>query len=152
MTSDIWWEDEEFQKSVRERSERESAQIQAVKDARTEAVETIAKEWSKREFFRLSMEGSIEDGMSEEEFTKTNWERALFEGDLKYRQIHGEVTEDVADAELLDFKAQQERKKQTMLQRAKEEMKDLLNEDNLGGEDLDEKLDKLEADADNTES
>jgi hypothetical protein len=97
------------------------------------------------------MEGSIEDGMSEEEFSKANWDRAMFEGDLKYRQLNGEITDAAADAAIADFKAQQERKKQTMLQRAKEELKELLDEEDLGGDDLDEKLEKLEADADNTE-
>ena len=38
-----------------------------------------------------------------------------------------------------------------MLQRAKAEMKVLLEEEDLGGKDLDEKLDKLDPDADNTE-
>ena len=73
----------------------------------------------------------------------------MFEGELVYRKMQGEVTD--ADAELEDFKARQERKKQAMLKRAKDEMKELLEEENLGGDDLDEKLDKIEADADNTE-
>mmetsp|Transcript_55123 Transcript_55123/g.83411 ORF Transcript_55123/g.83411 Transcript_55123/m.83411 type:complete len:497 (+) Transcript_55123:91-1581(+) len=150
-TTEAWWEDEEFQKSVKARSLREDAEIQKVEDDRTAEIEKIAKEWAKREYFRLSMEGSIEDGTSEEDFTKSNWDRALFEADLKYRQLNGEITDAGAEAALEDFKAQQERKKQTMLQRAKEELKDLLDEEDLGGDDLNEKLERLEADADNTE-
>ena len=98
------------------------------------------------------MANQIEAGMTEEEFTKSVWERAMFEGDLKYRQIHGEtIDSDLAIDELEDFKARQERKKAAMLQRAKDELKELLDQENLGGTDLDEKLDDLDPDADNTE-
>ena len=96
------------------------------------------------------MAGTIMEGMSEEAFTESVWERALFEGELKYRQMNGEVTDTVA--ELADFKSQQERKKEAMLKRAKEELKEILDEEDLGGEDLDAKLDTLEASADNTEA
>ena len=149
-TTDAWWEDEQFQKSVRKSSLRQEAAVQKVKDARTQEVEKIAKEWAKREYFRQSMEGSISDDMTEEKFAESVWDRALFEGDLKYRQINGEATD--ADSELADFKAQQERKKRTMLERAKEEMKDLLAEEDLSDAELTKKLDSLDADADNTEN
>lgn len=124
--------------------------MQKIKDARAEQVEKIAKEWAKREYFRQSMEGTVSEDMTEDAFAESVWERAMFEGDLKYRQMNGEVTD--ADAELADFKAQQERKKRTMLERAKEELKDLLEEEDLGGEDLTKKLDSLDPDADNTEN
>lgn len=149
-TTDAWWEDEKFQKSVRKSSLRLEEEAQKVKDERTLEVEKVAKEWAKREYFRQSMAGSIDEGMSQEDFTESVWERALFEGDLVYRQMNGEVTD--ADAELEDFKARQERKKQAMLKRAKKEMKELLEEENLGGDDLDEKLNKIDPDADNTET
>ena len=148
-TTEAWWEDEKFQKSVRKSSLRQEAELQKVKDQRTMDIENIAKEWVKREFFRQSMAGTVDEGMTEEEFTESVWERAMFEGDLKYRQMNGEATD--AEAEYSDFKARQERKKQAMLQRAKEELKELLAEENLGGEDLNERLEKLDADADNTE-
>lgn len=148
-TTDAWWEDEQFQKSVRKSSLRKEQEIQKVKDERTQEIETVAKEWAKREYFRQSMAGDIDESMTEEAFTESVWERAMFEGELVYRKMQGEVTD--ADAELEDFKARQERKKQAMLKRAKDEMKELLEEENLGGDDLDEKLDKIEADADNTE-
>lgn len=96
------------------------------------------------------MEGTIDESMTEESFAESVWERALFEGDLVYRKMQGEVTD--PDAELEDFKSRQERKKQAMLKRAKDEMKELLEEENLGGEDLDEKLDSMDPDADNTEN
>lgn len=148
-TTDAWWEDEQFQKSVRKSSLRKEQEIQKVKDERTQEIEKVAKEWAKREYFRQSMAGDIDESMTEEAFTESVWERAMFEGELVYRKMQGEVTD--ADAELEDFKARQERKKQAMLKRAKDEMKELLEEENLGGDDLDEKLDKIEADADNTE-
>lgn len=95
------------------------------------------------------MAGTVDEGMSEADFTESVWERAMFEGDLKYRQTNGEVAD--AETELANFKKQQERKKVAMLKRAKEELKDILAEENLGGEDLDAKLDTLDASADNTE-
>jgi len=148
-TTDAWWEDEKFQASVKKSSLRAAEEIQQAKDARQEKIEEIAKEWAKREYFRQSMAGTIEEGMSEEAFTESVKDRALFEGELKLRQINGEETD--AESELADFKSQQERKKQAMLKRAKEELKEILDEEDLGGDDLDAKLDKLEASADNTE-
>jgi hypothetical protein len=95
------------------------------------------------------MAGTVEDDMTEEAFTESVWDRALFQGDLKYRQMNGEVTDE--EAELADFKKQQERKKAAMLNRAKEEMKELLEEDDLLDEELVNKLETLKAEDDNTE-
>jgi len=118
-------------------------------DARQKKVEEISKEWAKREFFKQSMEGMIKDGMTEEEFTKSVWDRALFEGDLKFRQMNGEATD--VETELADFKSRQERKKQAMLKRAKDEMKQLLEEENLLSEDLEATFESMDASADNTQ-
>ena len=110
-----------------------------VKDDRTIEIEKIAKEWAKREYFRQSMAGTVNEDMTEEAFTESIWERALFEGDLKYRQMNGETPD--AEAELENFKARQERKQQTMLKRAKEELKEILEEEDLVGADLKATLD-----------
>jgi hypothetical protein len=103
----------------------------------------------KREFFKQSMEGTVQEGMSEEEFTKSVWDRALFEGDLKFRQMNGEATD--VESELADFKSRQERKKQAMLKRAKEEMKEILEEEDLLSDDLEATFASMDASADNTE-
>jgi hypothetical protein len=145
-TNDIWWEGEQFQQSRRKSAERDVAKEQLVKDERTMEIEEVAKEWARREFFRQSMSGQVDAEMTEEAFTKSIWDRALFEGDLKFRQMKGENTDDAT--ELADFKTQQERKQGAMLKRAKQEMKDLLNEDNLGGDDLTTKLLDEETDED----
>lgn len=144
-TSDVWWEDEKFQKSVRKSAMRSAEEDQKVKDARAQEIEKIAKEWAKREYYKQMMGGAVGADVSEEGFTESVWERALFEGDLVYRQMNGEATD--ADAELEDFKAKQARKKQAMLQKAKSELKEILEEENLGGDDLNEKLDKMDLDA-----
>lgn len=149
-TTDAWWEDEEFQKSVRKSTLRDELEVQNEKDEHTAAIEKIAKEWAKREFFRLSMAGTVDEDMSEEAFTESVWERAMFQGDLKYRQLTGEATD--SETELADFKGRQERKKIAMLQRAKDELKELLAEEELGGDDLDAKLASLDAADDNTEN
>lgn len=142
-TSDVWWEDEKFQKSVKKSAMRSAEENQKVKDAREQEIEKIAKEWVKREYFKKMMEGTVGVDMSEKSFMESVWDRAMFEGDLVYRQMNGEATD--ADAELEDFKAKQERKKQAMLKKAKSELKELLEEENLGGDDLDEKLRRMDA-------
>jgi hypothetical protein len=148
-TTEAWWEDEKFQASVKKSSLRAKEEIQAVMDAREKKIEDIAKEWAKREFFKQSMEGTVQEGMSEEEFTKSVWDRALFEGDLKFRQMNGESMD--AETELANFKSRQERKKQAMLKRAKEEMKELLEEEDLLSADLEATFESMDASADNTE-
>jgi hypothetical protein len=100
------------------------------KDERTLAIEKIGTEWAKREYFSQSMAGTVDEEMTEEAFIESVWERALFEGDLKFRQSAGEEAD--VEAELLDFKAQQERKQQTMLKQAKKELQEVLDEENLG--------------------
>jgi hypothetical protein len=130
-TSDAWWESEEFQKSVRERKRKDEAEVQQVKDARQQEVEKIGMEWAKREYFRASMSA---DGtkLSEDDYIKEVWDRALLEGDLKYRQMVGEAND--PEGELADFKAGQARKKIVMLKRAKQELRDVLDKENLGGD------------------
>merc|ERR1719223_2178185 len=64
---------------------------------------------------------------SEEEYTKSVWERALFEGDLKYRMLRGQDTDE--RKELANFKKTQEKKKAAMLERAKASLQELLDED-----------------------
>jgi hypothetical protein len=135
FTNDIWWEGEQFQQSRKRSADAVVKKEQALKDERTLEIEEVAKEWARREFFRQSMSGQVDAEMTEEDFVKSIWDRALFEGDLKYRQMKGEKTDDAT--ELADFKTQQERKQGAMLKRAKQEMMDILQEDNLGKDDGD---------------
>mmetsp|Transcript_33886 Transcript_33886/g.49071 ORF Transcript_33886/g.49071 Transcript_33886/m.49071 type:complete len:479 (-) Transcript_33886:300-1736(-) len=81
-----------------------------------EEIESMATEWAKREYFRKNLGGNI--AMSEEEYIKSVWERAMFEGDLKYRMMHGGDTDE--RKELKEFLEEQERKKQVALKRAQE--------------------------------
>merc|ERR1712183_568570 len=113
-------------------------------DPRMMEIEKIAMEWAKREYFSQSMAGKVDEGMTEEAFIESVWERAMFEGDLKFRQLKGE--EAGIDAEFLDFKVQQERKERVMLDKAKKELQDVLDEEGLGK--LDD-LDVLDDDDDN---
>lgn len=148
--TEAWWLDEEFLKSVGENpADHIPKEEDAPLDPREEEIEKIAVEWVKREYFRQSMAGTIENDMDEEEFAESVWDRALFEAELKYRELNGENPD--SDVELANFKAQQERKKQTMLQKAKEELTELLEEEDLAGDDLQERLAVLKAEDDNTE-
>jgi hypothetical protein len=148
MKQEAWWEDPKFKKSVEEAQGNYSGQKNkdievVVKDDRTIEVEKIAKDWAKREYYKQSMDGTVDPDMTEDDFIVSVWDRAMFEGDLKYRQMNGETMD--AEAELQDFKAQQERKQQVALKRAKEELKELLDEEDLAGSEL---IAKLESQAD----
>jgi len=66
---------------------------------------------------------------TEDEYRQSVWERALFEGDLKYRMMRGQETDE--RKELADFKTNQKKKKEVMLERAKASLQDLLDEDDL---------------------
>merc|ERR1711956_26672 len=90
-------------------------------------IEDIATEWAKREYFRQSMAGDMP--YTEDEYRQSVWERALFEGDLKYRMMRGQETDE--RKELADFKTNQKKKKEVMLERAKASLQDLLDEDDL---------------------
>merc|ERR1711957_871220 len=117
--------------SAAERTERSRAETEAKKK---EEIDDIAKEWAKREYFRQSMAGDMP--YTEEEYRKSVWERALFEGDLKYRMVRGQDTDE--RKELADFKSNQNKKKEVMLERAKASLQDLLDEDDLQNGDDDE--------------
>jgi hypothetical protein len=141
VSQEAWWEDPKFKKSVEEASGRRpdavlEAPVEEVKDERTLEIEKIATEWAKREFFNQSMAGTVDGDMTEEAFIESVWDRAMHEGDVKYRQMKGEDLDE--EAELLDFKAKQERKQQAMLKKAKDELKEILGEDDLDDSDEDE--------------
>lgn len=85
-------------------------------------IEENARAWAKREYFRKSMGGNM--GMTEEEYIESVWERAMFEGDLKYRMMHGGKTDE--RTELADFLKKQEAKKEAALKRAKAVLEDQL--------------------------
>jgi len=116
----------ELDESAAERKEKIKKEYEEKKQAE---IEDIAREWAKREYFRKSMAGDMP--YSEEEYIKSVWERALFEGDLKYRMLRGQDTDE--RKELADFKKTQEKKKAAMLQRAKASLEELLDEDELVG-------------------
>ena len=133
---------------MKSREVEKEERLEEEADARTLEIENIAREWAKREYFRKTMANAVD--MTEEEFITSVWDRALFEGDLKYRKMIGEVADE--ETELADFKKRQEKKKVAMLERAKAEMLEALDEEDLGGADLDEKLANLKAEDDNTTS
>mmetsp|Transcript_3705 Transcript_3705/g.8293 ORF Transcript_3705/g.8293 Transcript_3705/m.8293 type:complete len:508 (-) Transcript_3705:233-1756(-) len=139
--TEAWWEDPEFlrqldEAKLKDRGGRPEEKVveEEPKDERTKEVEKIAAEWAKREFFSRSMAGTVDQDLTQGEFIESVWDRALFEGDLKFRQLNGEDAD--AEAELLDFKAQQERKQQAMLKKAKAELQEIFDEEDLG--DVDE--------------
>jgi len=104
---------------------------------KTKEIEDIAREWAKREYFRKATSGDMP--YSENEYIKSVWERALFEGDLKYRMLHGQETDE--RKELAEFKKKQEKKKVMALERAQAQLNAVLDEEDklvIAGEDDDE--------------
>jgi len=114
----------ELDENAAERKQRIKEEYEA---AKKKEIEDIAREWAKREYFRKATAGDMP--YSEEEYIKSVWERALFEGDLKYRMLHGQETDE--RKELAEFKKKQEKKKAMMLERAKAALNDALGEDAL---------------------
>lgn len=112
----------ELDESARERKERIREEYEAKKQ---KEIEDIAREWAKREYFRKATSGDMP--YTEEEYIKSVWERAMFEGDLKYRMLHGQETDE--RKELAEFKRKQEKKKAMMLERAKAELDEVLDEE-----------------------
>merc|ERR1712045_956435 len=120
-------------------AERKQKAKEEYEEKKRMEIEEIAREWAKREYFRKSMSGDMP--YSEEEYVKSVWDRALFEGDLKYRMMNGQETDE--RKELADFKKKQEKKKAMMLERAKASLRELLDEEDLvtstkGGDDDDD--------------
>ena len=114
----------ELDENAAERKQRIKEEYEA---AKKKEIEDIAREWAKREYSRKATAGDMP--YSEEEYIKSVWERALFEGDLKYRMLHGQETDE--RKELAEFKKKQEKKKAMMLERAKAALNDALGEDAL---------------------
>lgn len=122
----------------RERTKRE------YEEKKQKEIEEIAREWAKREYFRKSMAGDMP--FSEEEYVKSVWERALFEGDLKYRMLRGQETDE--RKELAEFKKKQEKKKAAMLERARLSLQEALKSDSTGESKAIAGKDSNEADED----
>jgi hypothetical protein len=85
-------------------------------DRKKKEIDEIARSWAKREYFRKSMSGNM--GMTEEEYIEDVWDRAMFEGDLKYRMMHGGQTDERKETQ--EFEEKQARKKNAALKRARE--------------------------------
>mmetsp|Transcript_28758 Transcript_28758/g.33044 ORF Transcript_28758/g.33044 Transcript_28758/m.33044 type:complete len:477 (-) Transcript_28758:214-1644(-) len=130
----------EKQKELDESSAERKARVKAeYEEKKQKEIEDIAREWAKREYFRKATSGDMP--YSEEEYINSVWERALFEGDLKYRMMNGQNTDE--RKELAEFKKKQEKKKALMLDRAKASLQGILDEEELvkikTGNDDDEK-------------
>lgn len=113
---------QELDESAADRKNRIKEEYEQKK---TDEIESIAREWAKREYFRKATSGDMP--YSEEEYIKSVWERALFEGDLKYRMLHGQETDE--RKELAEFKVKQEKKKAMMLERAQASLNEALDEE-----------------------
>lgn len=119
-TEDEWifLKEEEFKKSALEREEKAKTDYQ---NLRKTVVEEIAGEWAKREYYRMSLKGDML--LSEEDYVKSIWERALFEGDIKFRMLR----KNNKNVQKQSSNEKQARKKATLLARSKAKYLDILD-------------------------
>mmetsp|Transcript_14877 Transcript_14877/g.14338 ORF Transcript_14877/g.14338 Transcript_14877/m.14338 type:complete len:483 (-) Transcript_14877:403-1851(-) len=123
-SEDEWFEMKE--KELEEAAEERKIRIKKENEEKKKIeIDEISREWAKREYFRKSMSGDMP--YSEDEYIKSVWDRALFEGDLKYRMLRGQNTDE--RKELANFKKTQEKKKAAMLEKAKASLQQLLDDD-----------------------
>lgn len=115
------------EKEEQDRKDKEAFEKSQVEyeEKKKREIEEIGRSWAKREYFRKSMGGNM--GMTEEEYVESVWDRAMFEGDLKYRMMHGQKTDE--RKELSEFLEKQERKQQAALKRAREALGSLVGDD-----------------------
>lgn len=92
---------------------------------KTKELESIAKEWAKREYLRKSLKRRIP--INEDEFTEIVWDRAMFEADLKYRTMSGLAVNE--SEERAKFKEQQKEKKAAAYRKEQERWNSMTNED-----------------------
>ncbi len=107
-----------LEKEERDRIDREAFAKQQAdwEERKKKEIDEIARSWAKREYFRKSMSGNM--GMTEDEYIESVWERAMFEGDLKYRMMHGMETDERKETQ--EFEEKQARKREAALKRARE--------------------------------
>jgi len=117
---------EKLKREQKERDEQDAINWekseQDFEERKTNEIEENARTWAKREYFRKSMGGNM--GMTEDEYVNSVWERAMFEGDLKYRMMHGGKTDE--RKELAEFLKTQDTKKGIALKRAKKILEEQL--------------------------
>merc|ERR1712086_566859 len=123
-------ESEAIQKAKDNARQRREASLERKK---TE-VEDNARDWAKRQYFRKSLGGNID--MTEEEYIKSVWDRAMFEGDLKYRMSKGLDTDERSEIE--EFEAKQEKKRQLLMKKAEEALEGELGNLLTDGDDEDD--------------
>lgn len=129
-----WWEAPEFQEMTqRQKAQTEKLKKMQEKSERQMEIEKVSRAWLQREYFRRSMAGKL-GGLTEEQFEAKMWNEALKEGEKRYRILLGEIPDDDGNYQM-SFEAKQKRIEDVMLERARAEMRQLLEEE---GENFDD--------------
>ena len=129
-----WWESPEFQEMTnRQKAQSEQLAKEEKKSERQMEVEKVAKAWMQREYFRMSMAGKL-NGMTEEQFEIKMWKKALKEGEKRYQVYLGEVPDENGEIKL-NSERRMKKIEEVMLERARAEMRQLLEEE---GENFDD--------------
>jgi hypothetical protein len=108
------------------RKERRAQMLEEQKvQERQEKIETRARKWAEREFYRRSLRSRLE--MRQDEFIQMIWDRALLEGELEMRYDDGDIDPPEMEEKRRQWKEQQREKSKATLaanvQRIQEMMK-----------------------------
>ncbi|KAL7512877.1 hypothetical protein ACHAXN_012675 [Cyclotella atomus] len=116
----------EAAKAEQLRKERRAQMLEEQKvQERQEKIETRARKWAEREFYRRSLRSRLE--MRQDEFIQMIWDRALLEGELEMRYDDGDIDPPEMEEKRRQWKEQQREKSKATLaanvQRIQEMMK-----------------------------
>ena len=118
--------DEEKALEAATKEERMVMMRQKRQDAeKQKELQSLAREWAKREFLRKSLKRRIP--ISEEEFIEIVWDRAMFEADLKYRTMMGLAVSE--REERARFKENQKEKKAAAFKKEQDRWNSMTTED-----------------------
>lgn len=118
--------DEEKAATAKTNQEKMAVMQQQSKNAKKQKeLESLAREWAKREFLRKSLKRRIP--IKEEEFIEIVWDRAMFEADLKYRTMMGLAVNE--SEERANFQEKQKQKKAAAYKKEQDRWNSMTTED-----------------------
>jgi hypothetical protein len=96
---------------------REARRVQFLEEekarAKAEKIETLAKKWAEREFYRRSLTAQLE--MNMDHFIHLIWDRALLEGELEWLYDNGDIDPPEMEEKRREWKDQQRKKSKATL-------------------------------------
>mmetsp|Transcript_7225 Transcript_7225/g.10569 ORF Transcript_7225/g.10569 Transcript_7225/m.10569 type:complete len:569 (-) Transcript_7225:137-1843(-) len=136
-----WWTAPSFQQSPQDREAIRLGQepiTKKIEEDRKKAarltpeekeIQSIATEWAKREFYKASTSGTLDDTMTEEKFVESVWDEAVTIAEERYIEQQRYVPEDEdMDEKTAKYQA-------VLAQKAESEIASLMGVDDISGGD-----------------